>query len=63
MSRTTTLKNLVKLTIEKTETLKEKELNSMNGPSAMVISNILNYSKALSIRTSGLLGITEMVLN
>ena len=63
MSKTFTLKNLVKLKINKTEPVCETRKESSYEPSAMVIANILNYSKALSIRKTNLLGAVDMVLN
>ena len=62
MSRTTTLKDLVKLNI-KTSALAISNKKNKYGPSDMVIANILNYSKALSIRETNCLGAIEMILN
>ena len=63
MQKTATLKNLVKLNIKKSGTIYEARSGGAFEPSAMVISNILNYSKALSVRTTNLLGVVDMVLN
>jgi len=51
MNKTTTLNNLVKLSTKN------------NLPSEQTIANILNYSKALSVRKSNSVGFLEIVLN
>lgn len=63
MHKTTTLKSLVKLNIKSSEPIHEAYAFEEYEPSAMVINNILNYSKALSIRKTNLLGAVDMVLN
>ncbi len=62
MSKTTTLKNLVKLS---SQTNTQLTLNKDHDyePSRLVVANILNYSKALSIRNTNLVGAIEMILN
>jgi hypothetical protein len=59
MTKTITLKNLVKLNIKRSGHNHEVQYE----PSAMVILNILNYSKALSVRKTNCLGIIDIVLN
>lgn len=63
MHKTTTLKSLVKLNIKSSELIQETFNGREYEPSAMVINNILNYSKALSVRRTNLLGAVDMVLN
>ena len=63
MHKTATLKNLVKLNIKGSEPIHEAFAGNGYEPSAMVIRNILNYSKALSVRKTNLLGVVDMVLN
>lgn len=63
MHKTTTLKSLVKLNIKSSEPNHEAFNSGEYEPSAMVINNILNYSKALSVRRTNLLGAVDMVLN
>jgi hypothetical protein len=62
MSRTTTLKNLVKLTLRKKALAISQKVNKY-GPSDLVIAGILNYSKSLSIRETNYLGTIELLLN
>ncbi len=60
MDKIFTQKNVVKLNSKKHEPIKK----TMNyEPSTMVILNILNYSKALGIRTTKCLGKIDMLLN
>jgi hypothetical protein len=62
MSKTTTLNNLFKSS-SATRSFNKTEENVNMQPSVSVIANILNYSKALSIRSNDLLGQIEVVLN
>ncbi|MBI2270517.1 MAG: hypothetical protein HYU69_09205 [Bacteroidetes bacterium] len=63
MHKTITLKNVVKLNIKSSEPIHEAFAGREYEPSAMVINNILNYSKVLSVHKTNLLGAVDMVLN
>jgi hypothetical protein len=62
MSKTTTLKNLFKLSTE-TDVPAILANKGSCEPSEMVLANIINYSKVLSVRNSNLLGTVEVILN
>lgn len=64
MSKTTTLPKLINFTSLTTPEA-EQLLNSPQKmePSAMVIQNILGYSRALSIKKSTSLGKLDVILN
>lgn len=61
MNKTSTKKNIITSPTKKMKT----ELNNYDPfePEAFVINNILNYSKALSVRKSKIMDHIEMVLN
>ena len=63
MSKTTTLNNLFKITASTKASQRFFQGDDGLEPSALTIANILNYSKALSIRNNNLLGKIELVLN
>lgn len=63
MNKTFTQKNVVKLNSKKQKPIKETMKIDECEPSTMVILNILNYSKALGIRTTRCLGKIDMLLN
>ena len=60
MDKTFTQKKLVKIRCQKTFPL---STTSGFEPGQNVINNILNYSKALSIRKSAMIENVEMILN
>ncbi|HEY6162886.1 MAG TPA: hypothetical protein VI112_16775 [Bacteroidia bacterium] len=51
MAKTSTLKNIFKITEEELQPALKEQLNSK--PSSHVISNILNYSRSLEMKTAG----------
>ena len=63
MHKNFTPESLVKLNSKTSEPIREALNENEYEPSAMVISNILSYSKVLSVRKINHLGVIEMVLN
>lgn len=65
MEKNSTLDELALFTRNEKKYLKSLGLISVNsgGPSPAVIQNILNYSKALSVRKTKGFGFIEFVLN
>lgn len=59
MNKTATPKKSVQINFKQ-----ERQINeTVNTPTALTISNILNYSKALSIRRLKMIDFAEFVLN